>query len=61
MSQFIIRRLLISIPTLLAISFVIFAILELSPTDPVGNLPLTIPRKPVSKSVKVWGPMTLLR
>ena len=33
------------IPTLLAISFVIFALLDLSPSDPVGNLPLTIPQE----------------
>jgi peptide/nickel transport system permease protein len=43
MTRFLIRRLLTAIPTLMAISFVIFAILELSPSDPVGNLPLTIP------------------
>jgi peptide/nickel transport system permease protein len=42
-SQYILRRLLTAIPTLLVISFVIFAILDLSPSDPVGNLPLTIP------------------
>lgn len=42
MSKFILRRLLIAIPTLFAISFVVFAILELSPVDPLGNLPLTI-------------------
>ncbi|MBK9122090.1 MAG: ABC transporter permease [Chloroflexi bacterium] len=42
MSKFILRRLLIAIPTLFVISFVIFAVLELSPTDPTGNLPLTI-------------------
>lgn len=38
-----IRRILTAIPTILFISFVVFAILDLSPTDPVGNLPLTIP------------------
>lgn len=43
MTQFIIRRILTIIPTLLAISFVVFAILDLSPSDPTGNLPLTIP------------------
>ena len=43
MSKYIIRRLLTAIPTLLVISLVVFAILELSPADPVGNLPLTIP------------------
>jgi len=42
-TKFIIRRLLTAIPTILVISFVVFAVLELSPADPVGNLPLTIP------------------
>jgi peptide/nickel transport system permease protein len=37
MTQFIIRRLLISIPTLLVISFVIFAILSLAPGDPMSQ------------------------
>jgi len=41
--KYIIRRLLTAIPTILIISFIIFAILELSPSDPTGNLPLTIP------------------
>jgi peptide/nickel transport system permease protein len=43
MTRFLVRRLITIIPTLLAISFVVFAILDLSPSDPVGNLPLTIP------------------
>lgn len=43
MTQFIIRRILTLIPTLLAISFIVFAVLDLSPSDPTGNLPLTIP------------------
>jgi len=43
MGKYIIRRLLTSIPTLLVISFVVFAILDLAPNDPTGNLPLTIP------------------
>jgi peptide/nickel transport system permease protein len=43
MSKFIIRRILTAIPTILLISFAIFAILELSPSDPVANLPRTIP------------------
>ncbi len=42
MSTFIFRRILTAIPTLLAISFVIFAILDLAPGDPTGSLPLTI-------------------
>lgn len=43
MTQYLVRRLLVGLLTLFAISFVVFAILELSPADPVGNLPLTIP------------------
>lgn len=43
MSKYVIRRLLVAIPTLLVISFVIFAILDLAPNDPTGNLPMTIP------------------
>jgi peptide/nickel transport system permease protein len=39
----LLRRLLTAIPTLLAISFVVFAILDLAPNDPTGNLPMTIP------------------
>jgi peptide/nickel transport system permease protein len=43
MGKYVIRRLLLAIPTLLVISFVIFAILDLAPNDPTGNLPMTIP------------------
>ncbi len=43
MLNYAIRRLLFAIPTLLVISFLIFAILDLAPNDPTGNLPLTIP------------------
>jgi len=43
MGRYIIRRLLTAIPTLLVISFIIFAILDLAPNDPTGNLPMTIP------------------
>lgn len=59
MGQYIIRRLLITIPTLLVISFVVFAILELSPADPVGQLPLTIPpevREQIRESMGVNDP-----
>ena len=43
MGKYLARRLLMAIPTLLAISFIIFIILDLAPNDPTGNLPLTIP------------------
>ncbi len=42
MSHYLIRRLLTAVPTLLAISFVIFSILDLAPGDPTGALPETI-------------------
>ena len=45
MVNFIIRRLLIAIPTLLVISLVIFAVLDLAPGDPTGALPLTVPEE----------------
>lgn len=43
MLKYLSRRLLFAIPTLLAISFVLFALLDLAPNDPTGDLPLTIP------------------
>ena len=43
MGTYIIRRILFAIPTLVAISFIIFAILDLAPGDPASQLPLTLP------------------
>jgi peptide/nickel transport system permease protein len=43
MLTYTIRRLLLSIPTLLFIALVIFLLLELAPGDPMANMPLTIP------------------
>ncbi len=43
MLWFICRRTAIAVPTLVAISFIIFAILDLAPGDPTSHLPLTIP------------------
>src|SRR5690606_25877178 len=43
MFTYTIRRLLFAIPTLLTISFIIFALLDLAPSDPLSDLPLTIP------------------
>ncbi|NJN19389.1 MAG: ABC transporter permease [Oscillochloris sp.] len=40
MGQYIIRRILIAIPTLLVISFVIFAVLALAPGDPLAQFAL---------------------
>jgi len=41
--NYIIRRTLFAIPTLIAISLIIFAILDLAPGDPTSQLPLTLP------------------
>ena len=60
MGRYIVRRLLTAIPTLLVISFVIFAILDLAPNDPTGNLPLTIPpevRAQIRESMGLGEPM----
>jgi len=43
MLTFTIRRLLLSIPTLVFIALVIFLLLELAPGDPMAQMPLTIP------------------
>ncbi|MSU89149.1 ABC transporter permease subunit [Rhodobacteraceae bacterium 2CG4] len=43
MLSYTLRRLAFAVPTLLAISFIVFAILDLAPNDPTGSLPLTIP------------------
>jgi peptide/nickel transport system permease protein len=52
MFHYTLRRLLFAIPTLLIISFIIFALLDLSPGDPTANLPLTIPAE-VRDQIKV--------
>ncbi|CAN5772063.1 ABC transporter permease [soil metagenome] len=43
MGQYVIRRVFFAVPTLVAISFIIFAILDLAPGDPTAQLPLSIP------------------
>ena len=43
MGSYVIRRTLFAIPTLVAISLIIFAILDLAPGDPTAQLPLTLP------------------
>lgn len=43
MLTFTIRRLILSIPTLLFISLAIFLLLELAPGDPMAQVPLTVP------------------
>ncbi len=59
MGQYLIRRLLTMIPTIILISFVIFAILDLAPGDPTAQLPMTIPqevREQIRESLGVNDP-----
>jgi len=49
------RRLLISIPTLLFISLVIFMLLELAPGDPMAQVPLTVPDEVKQKMREALG------
>ncbi len=51
---------MIAIPTLLVISFIIFALLDLAPNDPTGNLPMTVPpevREKIRVSLGLDQPM----
>jgi peptide/nickel transport system permease protein len=60
MGRYIIRRTLFAIPTLIAISFIIFLILDLAPGDPTAQLPLTIPpdvRERLRESLGMNDPM----
>ncbi len=43
MFTFTLRRLLLAIPTILFIALIIFMLLELSPGDPLADMPLSIP------------------
>ncbi|MCB9139842.1 MAG: ABC transporter permease [Caldilineaceae bacterium] len=45
MGQYLIRRLLTAIPTIIIISFIIFLILDMAPGDPTASLPMTIPQE----------------
>lgn len=62
MGRYIIRRTLVAIPTLIAISFIIFLILDLAPGDPTAQLPLTIPpevRERLRESLGFNDPMVI--
>ena len=62
MIDYIFRRTLIAVPTLLVISFIIFAILDLAPNDPTGNLPMTVPpevRAKIRSSLGLPEPMLI--
>ncbi|WP_187428709.1 Dipeptide transport system permease protein DppB [Roseobacter fucihabitans] len=55
MLTFTIRRLVLSIPTLLFISLVIFALLQLAPGDPMAQVPLTVPPEVKEKMREALG------
>ena len=55
MLTFTIRRLILSVPTLLFISLVIFMLLELAPGDPMAQVPLTVPPEVKEKMRQALG------
>jgi len=55
MLTYTIRRLILSIPTLLFISLVIFLLLKLAPGDPLASQPLTIPAEVREKMREALG------
>ncbi len=55
MFKYLSKRLLFAVPTLLVISFVIFILLEMSPTDPTSGLPETIPQETREKIREALG------
>jgi len=55
MLQYATRRLLLSVPTLLFISLVIFMLLQLAPGDPMAQVPLTVPPEVKEKMREALG------
>lgn len=55
MLTFIIRRLLLAIPTRLLISLVIFLLVDLAPGSPISEIPLTVPPEVKQKILKAMG------
>jgi peptide/nickel transport system permease protein len=57
--RFLFRRLLIAVPTVVVISVLVFALLELAPGDPTSQVPLTVPaevREAIRESLGVNDP-----
>ncbi len=52
---FTLRRLLLAIPTLLAISLVIFLLIDLAPGSPMSEIPLTVPPEVRQKMMAALG------
>ena len=55
MLTFTIRRLILSVPTLLFISLAIFLLLQLAPGDPMAQVPLTVPPEVKEKMREALG------
>ncbi|CUH76714.1 ABC transporter permease [Tropicibacter naphthalenivorans] len=55
MLAFATRRLILSIPTLIFISFIIFMLLQLAPGDPMAQVPLTVPPEVKEKMRQALG------
>ena len=55
MLTYILRRLLLAIPTLLVISLVIFLLVDLAPGSPMSEIPLTVPPDVRLKMIQALG------
>ena len=55
MLTFTLRRLLLAIPTLLAISLVIFLLVDLAPGSPMSEIPLTVPPDVRQRMIEAMG------
>ncbi len=55
MLAFATRRLILSVPTLIFISFIIFMLLQLAPGDPMAQVPLTVPPEVKQKMREALG------
>lgn len=55
MLTYIIRRLLIAVPTLLLISLVIFLLVDFAPGSPMSEIPLTVPPEVKKKMIEAMG------
>ena len=55
MLTFTLRRLLLAIPTLLAISLVIFLLVDYAPGSPLSDIPLTVPPDVRQKMIEAMG------
>ncbi|NBO21073.1 MAG: ABC transporter permease, partial [Rhodobacteraceae bacterium] len=55
MLTFILRRLLLAIPTLLLISLIIFLLVDLAPGSPASDIPLTVPAEVRVKILAAMG------